>query len=340
LFIFLLASSISYSQQESQFVNAINNPYLLNPAAGGMTDVVQIDAITRTQWMGYNGGPRTLLFTANSQINIGKKNNQVLSEFNIKDESFFKSPSRSVRKVKHVVGGKASNDAIGPFGKTTIHGSYGIHLPFTKKMNVGVAIGIGWGNFRINEDRVILYQNDDAAYSEFLGNSSTQNYFDANAGVVLYSNRFYVGFSSSQVFKNDLVFADVSTESHYNRHFFTLLKYRFSLGDKIEFEPSALLKFAEQSPLSADFGAQFIYGSNVWLGAYYRTSNALVFQLGANLIKNLYFSYSYGHTTGAIQVASNATHEIQLGLYIGNNRNTKKEIDQNKKEVKPIPSNE
>ena len=52
------ASHFSWTQQESQFINTINNPFLVNPAAGGLAGVMQFEATSRTQWAGYNGGPK------------------------------------------------------------------------------------------------------------------------------------------------------------------------------------------------------------------------------------------------------------------------------------------
>ena len=77
--------------------------------------------------------------------------------------------------MKHVVGGRAMYESIGPFNKTSISGSYAFHLPFTKKVNFGAGIGLGWSNLGINQNRVVLYQEDDAAYNQFLGNTSSQN---------------------------------------------------------------------------------------------------------------------------------------------------------------------
>jgi hypothetical protein len=50
----VMMSAIAFGQQEYQFANTVNNPYLLNPAAGGMTDVMQFEASTRMQWLGYD----------------------------------------------------------------------------------------------------------------------------------------------------------------------------------------------------------------------------------------------------------------------------------------------
>ena len=329
----LLLSFQSVGQQESQFINAVNNPYMLNPSAAGMSDVIQFEASSRTQWMGYNG-PQTFLLSGNSRIRMKKGGDAVLSEYNIEDKALFSDPNATTGALKHVVGGRVLNDAIGPFSKTSLFGSYAIHLPFTKKMNFGAGLGLGWSNFRIVQDRVVLYQADDAAYSQFLGNTSGQNIFDANAGIVFYNAHFVVGISTTQLFKNKAKFDNVATESFYNRHYFFTAKYRFDFDNKLGIEPSAVLKLAEKSPASLDIGLRFSYNRSAWLGLQYRTSNAITFQVGANVIKNLYVAYGYELGTGKIRIASNGTHEVQLGIYLGRNRNIDREIE-GKKEKHP-----
>ncbi|MBL1278676.1 MAG: PorP/SprF family type IX secretion system membrane protein [Fluviicola sp.] len=322
-----------WSQQESQFANVISNPFIVNPAAGGMAGVMQFETTARRQWLGYKGGPRTMMFTGNSQIKTGRRS--VLSEFNAKSASLFKNPKPTTGALKHIVGGKFINDAIGPFSKTSVYGSYAIHMPFMNDMNFGVGLGAGWSNFRINQDRVVLFQDDDQTYASFLGNSSSQNIFDANAGLVFYNERFFGGLSVSQALKNDVVFNNVETQSSYNRHLFLIAKYKLDVNTDFQLEPSVFIKYAENSPLSADIGAKVLYHDAIWLGLQYRTSNAFIVQVGVNLVKNLYLSYAYEFSNGVIRTAQNGTHEINLGIYIGNNRKVKKEMEreEKKKEV-------
>ena len=324
-----LSGFVAFSQQESQYANSAYNAYYLNPAAGGLTNTMQFEVTGRTQWAGYNGGPRTMLFMGHSQINT-KKNENALGEFNVKDEPFFSSPKVSTGSIKHIVGGKASVDAIGPFAKTSIHGSYAIHLPFVKSFNFGVGVGLGMSNFKVNEDRVTLYQQDDIAYEQFLGSTSTQNILDVNAGLVFYNEDLFFGLSTSQVLNNKVQFDGVTTGSNFARHYFLVTRYKIDIDDH-SIEPSVVGKFTGNAPMSFDIGARFNFNGSSWLGFQYRTSNALVFQVGSNIVKNLYLGYNYEHTIGPVQTTSNGTHEVQLGLYIGNNRNIDKEIKDNKK---------
>ena len=321
----------AFSQQEAHFVNLPNNPYILNPAAGGMSDIIQIESTSRFQWLGYNGGPRSIMLTANSPIRIGTSAKAV-DEFNVKDETFFKMPKITTGKTKHVVGGKFINDAIGPFSRTSIYGTYAVHIPLSSSMNLGAGLGAGFTNFAINESRVVLYEENDIAYSSFLGNSASQGILDANAGLMVYSKHFYAGLSMSQALNNNVIFDNTSTMSNYNRHLFLMAKYTADINDDFAIEPTVIGKFVKNSPMAFDIGARAVINQASWFGLQYRTSNAILAQVGSNLIKNLYIAYAYEHSIGKISLAGNSTHEIQLGLYLGNNRNLKKEIKEKKVE--------
>jgi type IX secretion system PorP/SprF family membrane protein len=324
-----LAAFNAISQQEYQFANTVNNPFLLNPAAGGLTDVMHFEASTRMQWLGYEGGPRTVLISGNSQINFNKSGENVISEFNVRDEKLFKSPEITTGASKHIIGGKVWNDAIGPFSKTAIQGSYAYHLRLNKKLNFGVGIGLGYSNFRLNESKVTLFQEDDNTYTQFLGNSSQQNIADAQAGFVVYGERFFFGLSGTQLLKNKVVLNQVLTESNFDRHYFIVTKYKLINSGDITIEPSLIAKFAKEIPVSIDLGARVIYKNSSWFGLQFRTNSSLIFQVGSNLIKNLYLNYSYEYSMGKLRTAGNSTHEIQLGYYLGKNRNVDKEIKQN-----------
>lgn len=327
LLILAISSCLTVSaQQEYQFANSANNPFLLNPAAGGMTDVMHFEATSRMQWLGYDGGPRTMLLSGNSQVKFGNSGESTLDEFNIKDEKLFSGPKVTTAKSKHVIGGKIWNDAIGPFSKTSIQASYAYHLPLTKKLNFGVGLGLGYSNFRLDESKVVLHQSEDNAYAQFLGNSSQQGLGDAQAGFVLYGERLFFGISGTQLLKNKVEMDQIVTGSTFNRHYFIITKYKIEASDLIDIEPTLVTKITQNSPLSLDLGARMIYNNSTWFGVQFRTNNSLIFQVGSNIIKNLYVSYAYEHSIGKIRTAGNATHEIQLGYYLGKNRNVDKEI--------------
>lgn len=324
ILLFFLSLS-AFAQQDGQFANIWQNAYVLNSGAGGLYDVAQFDATTRMQWLGYKEGPRSVFFSGHSQLRIAGTDGN--AEFTKGDQLLFKQPSYSTGKMKHIVGGKAYYDGVGVFSKTGFQGSYAVHLPATKTTSFGLGLGFGLSNFSIDQDRVILHDQDDNTYQEFLSNSGQQNFADFNVGLVYYGKKFLIGLSSTQLFNNRVQFGSIATQSNFNRHYYLIAKYQVDFSENFSVEPLAVVKMVENAPASLDYGLRFSHNKTMWIGIMGRSLNTCVLQIGSNLVKNLYFSYSYETAVGKISNAASGSHEIQLGCYLGKRQkaNTEKE---------------
>lgn len=314
ILVVLLMSGTAFAQQESQFITSINNPFQYNPAAGGLASAVNIELASRLQWVGFGQGPTTFNLMANSVIGIG--NSAHLQELE-NDKKFLGSrPEVTVGALKHVVGGQVYSDQIGVFQTTKVQANYAIHLPVTKEFNVGAGLGLGWHGNSINDKRVVIYDATDEVYTNALANGAKQNMLGANFGLVFYGKGLFVGASFSQLFNNKAKFHDFNLKSRYQPHYYVNLAYAIRFGMHA-IEPAVVLKATAKAPVSVDFGARYIYNNAAWFGVYGRTGNAVAFQLGANLIKNIYISYAYDYTFGRLVNAKSGTHEINFGVYIG-----------------------
>lgn len=317
------------AQQEAQFANVVNNPYIFNPAAGGMYDLMQLDLGYRNQWLASTGNPRTMFLTGHSQIRIGKSGGNVLQEFNTKGDNLYEGPVRTIGKMKHIVGGKFMTDAIGPFQKTSVLASYAFHLPLTKTLNAGLGLGFGWGNFQINPNEAKLIEADDVAFLKFNGQVSKQNVLDVQSGLVIYSERFYLGISGTQLLNNTWNINSIETGNTLNRHLFVVSSYRIPIEEEVlDLEPFVIIKGVKGSPISADIGARAHYNKYMWGGLQYRTGNSFAVSFGINVMKNFHVAYAFGYGAKKVRMSNAGTHEIQLSYLLGKNRNLDKEIKQ------------
>ncbi len=334
ILILLLAFGVD-AQQESQFTNTVINPYLVNPAAGGLRDVAQIEILGRYQWVGYDGSAKSHFFTANTQLFRNGKGNQ---SYNPQGVGFQSLPLYSVAKTKHCVGFKAMTDDIGIFSKSGVGATYAYHLPLTKKINIGVGLGAGFSSFRIRGGESKVADQSDETYLNYLGGTNSQGFLDVQSGLVLYGAKSYLGISSSQVFRNKL--EKITDQSALVRHIY--INGNFRLIDKPNFAliPNFLVKMAAGSPVSADMGFQFNFQKSFWAGLTYRISNAAAVSLGINLPKNLYVAYGFELATGKLNRLNSSTHQIQIGIYIGHNRNVKKELETGKQKLDEIKTQE
>ncbi len=330
LVITLLFTQTVFGQQEVNFIQLANNSYYLNPAAGGMTNTLNAEMIGRAQWLGYSGKPRTMVFSMNTVLGQETETNEIYT-------SFLSSPPerKTSTGIKHVVGGTVLLDAIGPFSKTSLKGNYAIHLPFTKKVMFGAGIGLGWNNFNVNQDRIILYQENDATLDNYLAISSNQNILDANAGMVFYSEKLFLGFSVSQAFKNRAVFS-IETDSYFERHYFSVLKYLFPASNTIEIEPIFVARIVKNAPFSWDLGARVIYDKALWLGINYRNTKNVTVQFGVHFLKNIYFAYGFEFSNALMKKTMNGTHELTLGVHLNKKSKSKRTENDPEEEKKGV----
>lgn len=328
-----VAQTVS-GQQELQFSQTINNPYFFNPAAGGLSNVGEVFISDRTQWSGIEGRPQSFYASISSIIDTKRNDeNFALQEFNTSRKSFFDTPQRTLGR-KHILGGKLFTDQIGPFKKSSFQASYGYHLPINSRWNVGAGLSFGLSNFGIDENKAVLSSAGDAAYLSYAANSPRQNYFDANAGLVLYSSKFLLSLSTTQFLNTQATFDGVASKSNYARHYFALASQRFDVGTDYCIEPLILTKFLSNAPVTFDAGARFHYQNIGFMSIICRNQSALSVGIGCNMLKNFRMCYSYDLSIGKTRSFGTGAHEIQLGILFGHKRNLSKEFRKDEQERK------
>lgn len=316
------------AQQETQFSMYYQNPYFFNPAAGGLTKTMQFDLGFRRQWLAIEGTPISAYAIGHSEIKFDQAEPDVVGEFNVEGENVYANPKRSIGKNKHVAGGRILTDVIGPFMKNSIQASYAYHLRFTSETMLALGMSAGISNYGINSNKVVMLDQDDATYENFLLRNNNQTIFDVNAGLTWYSENFIFGISSIQLLDNDMVIDQVTTQSSYGRHWFMFGKYNFKVSEQLSIEPHFMGQTIGAAPFSFNFGSRFIIDKRYWGNVALRFGDAFNLGFGMNVAKNFRFGYAFDLGIGALQGASGNAHELQIGYVLGNNRNLAKEIDE------------
>ena len=100
-----------------------------------------------------------------------------------------------------------------------------------------------------------------------------------------------------------------------NRHYYLFGSYDFSSGSYAEIQPSFLLMMSEQFKPQADIGVTYIYNQDFWAGLAYRTSGAIIANLGVKY-DNIFIGYAFDFTLQEIQRITYGTHEITVASEI------------------------
>lgn len=280
------ASSYASAQQDAMFTHYAYNTLAVNPAYAGTRDALSITALSRFQWVGFDGAPNTQTITLHTPFYSDKLG----------------------------AGLSILNDNIGPVNNTAITADFAYHMQVseTDKLSFGLKGGINLfsGDFA---SIATTTENDESF------NNKVTNAIDPNFGFGLYyhSTKWYVGASAPRVLENDILSgaATLTNVGLQQRHFFLIAGAVFDLNKRgtVKLKPTTLVKMTQGAPIQGDLTAMFILNDKLELGAMYRTMDAAGVLVGINIQPNFRVGYSFDwsmvNSTGRYNAGS---HELML----------------------------
>jgi type IX secretion system PorP/SprF family membrane protein len=286
----ITASWSAIAQQDAHYTMYRFNGLYLNPAYAGSREVISATAIYRHQWVNIPGAPRTGSVGVHSPL---RNNNVALGLIYTHDRL-------GVTRFNHVVG------------------TFAYRVPVGKKKNVKLSFGIQAGatNYNANLDEIKTTTPNDP---NFTGVNQNLWVPVIGAGFYAYSEKFFIGVASPNLLQNSYeeklkVFETGTNSAHQYIHMNAFAGYVFSLGKKVKFMPSVLMKYVpNRAPVDFDFNATFIFIDRVWLGAGYRLMDSYNFMAAFNITKQLRIGYAYDLTVSPLSNFNSGTHEVMLG---------------------------
>jgi type IX secretion system PorP/SprF family membrane protein len=280
----LLISISSYAQQDPLFSQYMFNKLAVNPAYAGSTEMLTVDILSRYQWVGIKGAPRTISLGIHSPL----RNNHM------------------------GIGLYMYADVIGPTTTFGLSGAYAYRIKIGKgKLCFGLQVGFKYFTFDWNKMNV---QDPDFVF----GQQSIKKFTpDANFGIYYYSNKWFAGLSSTGLFQNESGMATVNGQNTYTklmRHFYGMAGVSIPISEKVIFRPSVMAKYVAHAPMQCDINASFLFSNLFWVGASYRTEKAVIFLTEFRISKNLRIGYSYDLYLNKLMTVNKGSHEVRLGL--------------------------
>ncbi|MBK9416837.1 MAG: type IX secretion system membrane protein PorP/SprF [Flavobacteriales bacterium] len=279
--VFMLGRSSVHAQQDPLYSQYMFNTLAFNPAYAGSADVFTVMALSRHQWVGFEGAPATQTFLAHTPLR-----NQALA-----------------------LGLTAMTDKVGPARQTGafLDLAYRIRTGTDTRLSFGLKGGVN--SFQADLAGLATVNPDQA-------NVNVQGQLMPNFGFGLYwhAPRYYVGLSAPKLLENELVPAStgVITTSSEVRHFFLMGGYVLDLGRDLKFKPSFMTRVVKGSPLSVDLNASFLLRERIWFGALYRLGNAFGVFGQYRVNDQLSVGYAFDLTTTKLGAYNAGTHEVML----------------------------
>ena len=283
------------AQQDPQYTQYMYNTQIVNPGYVGSRDAMSFGLLYRTQWVNFEGAPKTGTFTFNSPIGL-------LDEMGI--------------------GLSLVSDQIGPATETNVNVdySYSILLSDESKLSFGVKAGLDVLNVDFN--KLNIYDDNDPKFQENVDNKLQPQ---IGAGVYYNTDKFYAGISVPNFLKSKHYdegnLTDVSVESiaRERQHYFFITGYVFDLNENLKFKPATLVKLVSGSPLQWDFSANFLINEKFTLGAAYRWSAAVSGLVGFQATDSIFLGFAYDYQTTDIEDFSDGSYEFMIRFELFNN---------------------
>lgn len=318
--LFLMLYGVVIGQQQPQYTQYIFNPLLVNPAVSGMENYVDVKSGYRNQWSGLLGAPITTFFTITAPIGHNFVQGDALQVPDNGDNPVGPSFVRTYRAAEphHGIGFTAFSDKAGPIRQTSINVTYAYHIGLTPDLNLSAGVAAGFTNISLNASEISVENSQDQAINNAVYSQIKPN---INAGIWAYSATYFAGISVQQLVPQTLSF---STNSIYNQgktvpHFYITGGYKFFLNDDISFMPSVMYKIVRPAQNTVDINAKLGFRDHFWIGGSYRQDDAVAGMIGFTVNSFLSLGYSYDYTSSNLNTVSTGTHEIVLGIHLGNN---------------------
>ena len=231
----LLSATKSKAQQDPMFTQYYFNTQSINPAYAGTWDNTGFLVLGRHQWVGMSGAPTSYTFS-------------------------FQTPTRFQNVA---LGLNVMADIAGFEKRLSLNLDYSYRIKITKKTTLRMGIKGGLTSYTNNLTKYTGYPGDPA---DPLFMTDINNMLMPNLGIggFLYNKEFYIGLSSTQIFKVD--FKD--NYSNYSswaelQHFYLMGGYVFELSERLSFKPTFLVRSIFGSSMVVDLSANFLLGEKI-----------------------------------------------------------------------------
>jgi type IX secretion system PorP/SprF family membrane protein len=307
ILLLLIAGVSLQAQQLPLYSQYLYNKFLINPAVAGSDGYTSFNLTAREQWVGMEGAPSTFSFSGQTRL--------LKKSFILKKAKIKKSTYRPKSDGKIGLGGYVFSDKNGLIQRTGFQASYSYHIWLQNSTQMSLGLAFTGYHFKINE-KLLNFEdpNDPLLNSDFRKGVFVP---DATFGIYVLNSRYSVGFSADQLFQAAAkIGSDAYGRFKMKRQYYIFGSYSFQSGTYVELQPSVIFRMSEQFKPQADIGFTYINDKAFWAGIAYRTSNALIANIGVKY-QNLFFGYAIDFTLQEIQRITYGTHELTIALKFG-----------------------
>jgi type IX secretion system PorP/SprF family membrane protein len=277
----LNSSTILYAQQDPVFNQYMNNLLTVQPAYAGMSGYVNVTAMSRIQWVGFDGAPLTNTVTIQGPF----------------------------KKYNVGLGLSLITDRFGPVRQTGVYADYSFRILIDNDQYFSFGLKGGFNRYEALLTDLIVHDPNDPVVAFDINKKYLPNF---GLGFMWHADNFFLGASVPKVFRNRINSNSGETVYQEEMNFYAMGGYVVDVAENIKFKPTMLARWSQNTPTVIDFSANILINDRMWVGATYRLKNSygLLFQIFLN--SSIKLGYAYDLTSFRPSQYNAGTHEFML----------------------------
>lgn len=280
--LFLVAAPVGlYAQQDPVYNQYMNNLLTIQPAYAGMSGYVNVTALSRIQWVGFDGAPNTNTLTIQGPF----------------------------RKYNVGLGLSVINDRFGPVRQNGFYLDYSYRILLENDQYFSFGMKGGFNRYEALLTELTVHDPNDPVVAFDINKKYLPNF---GLGFMWHADNFFLGASVPKIFKNKINSDSGETVYQEEMNFYFMGGYVLEVADNVKFKPTALVRWSQKTPTVIDLSANALFYERVWVGATYRMQNSygLLFQIFvSNRVK---LGYAYDLTSFHPSQFNAGTHEFMF----------------------------
>lgn len=296
-----------------------SNLPVVNPGFTGIEDFTDVKLSAYQGWNSFNirnnNGYVSVFSSLNNSQQITIKNNAL----RLSTTAYKQMESQKELRRKHGMGGVVSSRNVGPYRSFSVNFQYAFHLPLSSSVNLSLGTRIGYTNQRIDVTGFTVRDEINDLFFRQLVNASngSQNSYTTDFGLLLYSKKFYVGLSSTNLVKgklsNDGILNFVDTR-RFQFHSTGVL----SIGANLQLNVGGYVFLQEGYDFAWAGNLRARYKEILYTGVAYSQNSQVSLLFGLSISTTVNLHYSYDQYLSALSNFNVNAHEIVLGFSISN----------------------
>lgn len=285
--LWLICTGAIRAQYDARFSQYFMSTGYYNPAYAGTSPDLNLLALSRLEWVGVHGAPKSVFVTADMPLKLGKTN--------------------------HGVGMVVFVDGLGLFLNTHVAAQYAYkHKLFGGTLSIGLQVGLANQSFDgtkayipSTEEHVKIEEDDAIPSTQVQGMM-----FDINAGIYYTHKHFYVGLASTHLTEPEMQL-DENAYSYLGRAYNLIGGYNIRLRNPLyELQPSVFL-LTDMKSFHTDITARLEYNKMFNGGIAWRVNESIGVLLGAKFGR-FQFGYAFDFATTPLGRSSAGSHELMV----------------------------